>query len=108
MDITPQDSVEKKAVGLGAKIGIATGILTTALCTAFAALGGYEWITKHLDLLLYGVGLIGSGAVAVFVAIRRMRLSRGGYVTVPMLSVLCLSCCLLASVFSLLSIISIL
>ena len=77
MEIVPQDAVEKKVVSLGAKIGIVTGILTTALGVAFAALGGMEWVTKNLDLLMYGLGLLASGGAAVFVAIRRMRIAKG-------------------------------
>ncbi len=74
MDITPKDSVETKALGHGQRISIAIGILTTMLPAVMAAIGGLDWITANLPLLLGSMGGIVTGGVGAFIAIRRMRI----------------------------------
>lgn len=76
--ITPRDAAETAALSIGARIATAITILGTAVPALLAAVGGLDWITDHLPLLLTGLGSLVSGGVASYVAVRRMRVDRLG------------------------------
>ena len=77
MDITPRDETEKKALGHGARIAGVIGIIGTLVPTLLAAVGGLDFITAHLPMLLTGLGSLVTGGLASWLAIRRMRIDAG-------------------------------
>lgn len=77
MDITPRDATETKTLGHGQRISIAIGMLATLIPAVLTAVGGLDFITAHLPLLLTGVGTFVSGGITAYVAIRRMRIDAG-------------------------------
>ena len=76
MDITPKDSVETKALGIGQRISVALGIVIAAMTTLLTALGGMAWITDNLALLGTGAASLVTGGITAYVAVRRMRIDR--------------------------------
>ncbi len=76
--ITPRDAAETATLSTGARIAAAIGIIGTAVPALLAAVGGLDWITAHLPLLLTGLGSLVSGGVASWIAVRRMRVDRLG------------------------------
>ncbi len=76
--IKPRDASETAALSIGARIATAITILGTAVPALLAAVGGLDWITANLPLLLTGLGSLVSGGVASYVAVRRMRVDRLG------------------------------
>lgn len=76
MDITPKDSVETKALGIGQRISAAIGILIAMGSALLAAFGDVKWISDNLPLLGTGVGALATGGLTAYVAVRRMRIDR--------------------------------
>ena len=76
MELTPKDTTETKALGLGQRISVALGIVIAALGTLLGAVGGLDWITAHLSLLGTGLGALVTGGITSYVAIRRMRVDK--------------------------------
>lgn len=76
--IKPRDASETATLSTGARIAAAIGIIGTAVPALLAAVGGLDWITANLPLLLTGLGSLVSGGVASYVAVRRMRVDRLG------------------------------
>jgi hypothetical protein len=74
--IKPRDAAETATLSTGARIAAAIGIIGTAVPALLAAVGGLDWITAHLPLLLTGLGSLVSGGVASWIAVRRMRVDR--------------------------------
>ena len=75
-NITPRDAAETATLSVGARIAAAIGILGTAVPALLAAVGGLDWITAHLPLLLTGLGSLVSGGIASYVAVRRMSIDK--------------------------------
>jgi len=71
--VTPRDDSETATLSAGARIAAAIGILGTAVPALLAAVGGLDWITANLPLLLTGIGSLVSGGIASYIAVRRMR-----------------------------------
>lgn len=76
MDITPKDSVETKALGIGQRISAAIGIIIAMGTALLAAFGDMKWISDNLPLLGTGVGALATGGLTAYVAVRRMRIDR--------------------------------
>jgi len=83
--ITPRDAAETATLSTGARIAAAIGIIGTAVPALLAAVGGLDWITAHLPLLLTGLGSLVSGGVASWIAVRRMRVDRLGQASAVLL-----------------------
>ncbi len=98
MDITPKDSTETRALGIGRSIATAIGILVAAASGILAVFGDLKWITDNLPLLGTGLGSLATGGLAAYVAVRRMRLDRpargAGLLLLLLLPALILSGCL--------------
>ena len=90
MDITPKDSTETKALGLGQRIAVALGIVIAAASSLLGAVGGLDWIVDHLPLLGTGLASLVTGAITAYVAVRRMRVDKLANGTAKALAVLCL------------------
>jgi|GEM_PF-5180990 len=75
-NIKPRDSKEIAVTGAGTRILAAIGIVGAMVPTLLAAVGGLDWITANLPLLLTGLGSLVTGGVASYVAVRRMRVDR--------------------------------
>ena len=91
--IKPRDAAETATLSTGARIAAAIGIIGTAVPALLAAVGGLDWITAHLPLLLTGLGSLVSGGVASWIAVRRMRVDRLGKASAVLLLALGLSGC---------------
>ncbi len=74
--IKPRDAAETATLSVGARIAAAIGIVGTAVPALLAAVGGLDWITANLPLLLTGLGSLVSGGVASWIAVRRMRIDK--------------------------------
>lgn len=85
MDITPKDSVETKALGIGQRISAAIGILIAMGSALLAAFGDVKWISDNLPLLGTGVGALVTGGLTSYVALRRMRVDKLGKAPVALL-----------------------
>ena len=75
-NITPKDSVETTALGIGKRITVAIGIVITAVSSLLCSVGGLDWITDNLTLFGTGVGALVTGGLTSYVAVRRMRIDR--------------------------------
>lgn len=91
--IKPRDAAETATLSLGARIAAAIGIIGTAVPALLAAVGGLDWITANLPLLLTGLGSLVSGGVASWIAVRRMRVDRLGKASAVLLLALGLAGC---------------
>ena len=91
--IKPRDAAETATLSTGARIAAAIGIIGTAVPALLAAVGGLDWITANLPLLLTGLGSLVSGGVASWIAVRRMRVDRLGQASAILLLALGLSGC---------------
>ena len=83
--IKPRDAAETATLSTGARIAAAIGIIGTAVPALLAAVGGLDWITANLPLLLTGLGSLVSGGVASWIAVRRMRVDRLGQASAVLL-----------------------
>ena len=95
-NITPRDAAETAALSAGARITAAIGIIGTAFTAVLAAIGGLDWITANLPLLLTGLGSLATGGIASYVAVRRMRvdkLAKGAGLVVMLLAAAALTGC---------------
>ena len=86
--ITPRDAAETATLSTGARIAAAIGILGTAVPALLAAVGGLDWITANLPLLLTGLGSLVSGGVASWIAVRRMRVDKAAKASALLLAAL--------------------
>jgi len=77
-DIKPRDAKETAVAGAGTRIVAAIGIIGAMVPALLAAVGGLDWITANLPLLLTGLGSLVTGGVASYVAVRRMRIDKAG------------------------------
>jgi hypothetical protein len=91
--ITPRDERETSALGAGKRIAAAIGILGAAVPALLAAVGGLDWITANLPLLLTGLGSLAGGGVASYIAVRRMKVDKAaaGKAAGALLLLLCLA-----------------
>ena len=92
--IKPRDSKEIAVVGAGTRIMVAMGIIGAMVPALLAAVGGLDWITANLTLLLTGLGSLVTGGVASYVAVRRMRIDRVACFLIALVIVLALCGCL--------------
>jgi len=86
--IKPRDAAETATLSTGARIAAAIGIIGTAVPALLAAVGGLDWITAHLPLLLTGLGSLVSGGVASWIAVRRMRVDKAAKASALLLAAL--------------------
>ena len=86
--ITPRDAAETATLSTGARIAAAIGIIGTAVPALLAAVGGLDWITANLPLLLTGLGSLVSGGVASWIAVRRMRVDKAAKTSALLLAAL--------------------
>lgn len=93
-DIKPRDAKETAVAGAGTRIVTAIGIIGAMVPALLAAVGGLDWITANLPLLLTGLGSLVTGGVASYVAVRRMRIDRVGVFLLSLALMLWLCGCL--------------
>lgn len=86
--IKPRDAAETATLSTGARIAAAIGIIGTAVPALLAAVGGLDWITANLPLLLTGLGSLVSGGVASWIAVRRMRVDKAAKASALLLAAL--------------------
>ena len=75
-EINPRDPRESAALGAGQRIASAIAIIATTAPALLALIGGLDWITANLPLLLAGLGSLATGGIASYVAVRRMAIDR--------------------------------
>lgn len=94
-DIKPKDPKETAVTCAGTRIVTAIGIIGAMVPALLAAIGGLQWITDNLPLLLTGLGSLVTGGIASYVAVRRMRIDRAGAILLLLLLLTgCLTGCL--------------
>ena len=91
-DIKPRDAKETAVAGAGTRIVAAIGIIGAMVPALLAAVGGLDWITANLPLLLTGLGSLVTGGAASYVAVRRMRIDKAAGLLLLFLILLVTGC----------------